>query len=58
MAAWEDRGPLILAFGGIIFGRRNNTSVVIPLPKELKKVTLHAIIKKAGISVEELKTLL
>lgn len=31
-----------------------NISVIVPLHKELKKGTLHNIIKKAGISLEEL----
>jgi predicted RNA binding protein YcfA (HicA-like mRNA interferase family) len=34
-----------------------NTSLVIPLHKELKKGTLHSILKKAGLSVEDLKEL-
>ena len=35
-----------------------NISVIIPLHKELKKGTLNSIIKKVGISIKELKTLL
>lgn len=35
-----------------------NLSVVVPQHRELKKGTLHAIIKKAGISLEELKDLI
>lgn len=35
-----------------------NLSVVVPQHRELKKGTLHAILKKAGISLEELKDLL
>jgi len=34
-----------------------NTSLVVPLHKELKKGTLHAILKSAGLSIEELKEL-
>lgn len=34
-----------------------NASLVIPLHKELKKGTLHSILKKAGLSVEDLKEL-
>ena len=33
-------------------------SVVVPQHRELKKGTLHAIVKKAGISLEELKDLI
>ncbi len=32
-------------------------SVIVPLHKELKKGTLHNILKKAGLTVEELKEL-
>ena len=35
-----------------------NISVVVPLHKELKKGTLHGILKKVGLSIEELKNLL
>ncbi|MGC8977656.1 MAG: type II toxin-antitoxin system HicA family toxin [Candidatus Ratteibacteria bacterium] len=35
-----------------------NISVVIPLHKELKKGTLNNILKKAGITLEELKKLI
>lgn len=35
-----------------------SNSLVIPLHKELKKGTLHVILKKAGLSIEELKELL
>jgi predicted RNA binding protein YcfA (HicA-like mRNA interferase family) len=31
---------------------------VIPLHKELKKGTLHGILKKAGLSMEDLKELI
>jgi predicted RNA binding protein YcfA (HicA-like mRNA interferase family) len=34
-----------------------NASLVIPLHKELKKGTLHSILKKAGLTVEDLKEL-
>ena len=34
-----------------------NISVTVPLHKELKKGTLHSILKKAGITIEELKDL-
>jgi hypothetical protein len=34
-----------------------NISLVIQLHKELKKGTLHAILKKAGLSLEDLKKL-
>ena len=34
-----------------------NVSVVIPLHQELKKGTLHGILKKADLSIEELKAL-
>jgi predicted RNA binding protein YcfA (HicA-like mRNA interferase family) len=34
-----------------------NLSVIVPLHKEIKKGTLHNILKKAGITVEELKDL-
>ncbi|RLB56842.1 MAG: hypothetical protein DRI34_08500 [Deltaproteobacteria bacterium] len=34
-----------------------NISVVVPLHRELKKGTLNNIIKKAGISLQELKEL-
>jgi predicted RNA binding protein YcfA (HicA-like mRNA interferase family) len=34
-----------------------NSSLVIPLHKELKKGTLHGILKKAGLSMEDLKEL-
>jgi predicted RNA binding protein YcfA (HicA-like mRNA interferase family) len=35
-----------------------NISVIIPNHKELKKGTLNNIIKKAGISIDELKELI
>lgn len=35
-----------------------NKSVIIPNHKELKKGTLNSIIKKAGISISQLKKLL
>jgi predicted RNA binding protein YcfA (HicA-like mRNA interferase family) len=34
-----------------------NVSLVIPLHKELKKGTLHAILKKAGLSLEDFREL-
>jgi len=34
-----------------------NVSLVIPLHKELKKGTLHGILKKAGLAVADLKEL-
>ncbi|TRZ88372.1 MAG: type II toxin-antitoxin system HicA family toxin [Methanosarcinales archaeon] len=34
-----------------------NISVIVPLHKELKKGTLHSILKKAGLTLEELETL-
>ncbi len=34
-----------------------NISVVVPLHREIKKGTLNSILKKAGLSVEELKNL-
>ena len=35
-----------------------NASLVIPLHKELKKGTLHGILKRAGLSVEDFKELI
>jgi len=35
-----------------------NSSLVIPLHKELIKRTLHGILKKAGLSMEEFKELI
>ena len=35
-----------------------NKSIIIPRHKELKKGTLHNILKKAGLTVEELQNLL
>jgi len=35
-----------------------NLSVIVPLHKEVKKGTLNNIIKKAGITMEELKELI
>ena len=35
-----------------------NSSLVIPLHKELKKGTLHGILKKTGLSMEDLKELI
>jgi predicted RNA binding protein YcfA (HicA-like mRNA interferase family) len=35
-----------------------NISVIIPNHKEIKKGTLNNIIKKAGITIDELKTLI
>jgi predicted RNA binding protein YcfA (HicA-like mRNA interferase family) len=35
-----------------------NNSVVVPLHKELKKGTLHSILKKAGLDIDGLKELL
>lgn len=34
-----------------------NISVVVPLHKELKKGTLHAMLKRAGLSIEDFKEL-
>jgi len=34
-----------------------NISIIVPLHKEIKKGTLNNIIKKAGITVDELKEL-
>ena len=34
-----------------------NISVIVPLHKEIKKGTLNNIIKKAGITIDELKKL-
>jgi predicted RNA binding protein YcfA (HicA-like mRNA interferase family) len=34
-----------------------NISVIVPLHKELKKGTLNSILKKAGLTLEELKEL-
>jgi predicted RNA binding protein YcfA (HicA-like mRNA interferase family) len=34
-----------------------NISLVVPLHKELKKGTLHAILKRAGLTIEDLKEL-
>jgi len=34
-----------------------NVSVTVPVHKELKKGTLHAILKKAGLGLEELEEL-
>ena len=34
-----------------------NVSVVVPLHKELKKGTLHNILKKVGLTLEDLKEL-
>ncbi|MBF0520387.1 MAG: type II toxin-antitoxin system HicA family toxin [Nitrospirae bacterium] len=46
--------------GGHIFMHNlgKNISVIVPLHKEIKKGTLNNIIKKAGITVNELKDLL
>jgi len=35
-----------------------NISVIVPLHKEIKKGTLNNIIKKAGITIDELKELI
>ena len=35
-----------------------NKSIIVPRHKELKKGTLHNILKKAGLTIEELKQLL
>ena len=35
-----------------------NISVIVPIHKEIKKGTLNNIIKKAGLTVEELKKLI
>jgi len=34
-----------------------NISVVVPLHKELKKGTLHSILKKAGLTIDQVKEL-
>lgn len=34
-----------------------NISVVVPLHEELKKGTLHAMLKRAGLSIEDFKEL-
>ena len=34
-----------------------NISVIVPQHREIKKGTLHSIIKKAGITLDELKAL-
>lgn len=36
---------------------RKNVSVVVPFHRELKKGTLHSILKKAGLSVKDLQKL-
>jgi predicted RNA binding protein YcfA (HicA-like mRNA interferase family) len=36
---------------------KKNISVVIPLHQELKKGTLHGILKKVDLSIEDLKAL-
>jgi predicted RNA binding protein YcfA (HicA-like mRNA interferase family) len=41
-----------------MYNLEKNTSVIIPLHKELKKGTLNSIIKKAEISIAELKKLI
>ena len=45
--------------GGHIFmhNLEKNISVIIPLHKEIKKGTLNNIIKKAGLTIDELKDL-
>ena len=35
-----------------------NISIIVPQHKEIKKGTLNSIIKKAGISIDELKELI
>jgi predicted RNA binding protein YcfA (HicA-like mRNA interferase family) len=35
-----------------------NISVIVPLHRELKKGTLHSILKKTGLTLEELKKLI
>jgi predicted RNA binding protein YcfA (HicA-like mRNA interferase family) len=35
-----------------------NISVIVPAHREIKKGTLHGILKKAGLSLEDLKNLL
>ena len=35
-----------------------NISIVVPLHRELRKGTLHNILKKAGLTIEELKELI
>jgi predicted RNA binding protein YcfA (HicA-like mRNA interferase family) len=41
-----------------MYNLENNISVIIPLHKEIKKGTLNNIIKKVGITVDELKELI
>jgi len=35
-----------------------NVSVIVPYHKEIKKGTLHSILKKVGLSIDDLKELL
>jgi len=41
-----------------LYNEEKNASIVIPMHKEIKKGTLNSIIKKAGITLEELKNLI
>jgi predicted RNA binding protein YcfA (HicA-like mRNA interferase family) len=41
-----------------LYNLDKNISLLIPLHKELKKGTLHAILKRAGLSIEDLKELI
>ena len=41
-----------------MYNPNENISVIIPQHKEIKKGTLHSIIKKAGLSIDELKELI
>ncbi len=40
-----------------LYNLEKNISVIIPQHKEIKKGTLHSIIKKVGITIDELKEL-
>ncbi|HQA53198.1 MAG TPA: type II toxin-antitoxin system HicA family toxin [Spirochaetota bacterium] len=41
-----------------MYNPEKNISIIIPQHKEIKKGTLHSIIKKAGLNIDELKELL
>ena len=40
-----------------LYNLEKSISLVVPLHKELKKGTLHAILKRAGLSLDDLKEL-
>ena len=40
-----------------LYNLERNISVIVPLHKELKKGTLHSILKKAGLTFDQLKEL-